>query len=489
MYYMETKSINLILSIIILFLLFHLSKKTTEHFIPFEVLTKYKHIDRLSKLLKLTHEVLESNNIEYWMCGGTLLGAVRDKGIIPWDDDGDICILDKHYNDLKKLEKELKNYGLGMSKWGCGFKVYDLKGDKLPGKNFLFPFVDIFMCKEEDDKIYLSAKQCAKAWPAEYHMKNELFPLKLYDFEDYKMWGPNKPNKYLSRSYKDWRKKGMRNYDHETHKELPKTEFEISYCKKKKPFLWQYWDTIDGKETPDFIKLCLKTVDKHCSNSFDIVRLNKDNIYKYIPEIEKYKDKMKDLIIAHKVDIYRIMLLYKFGGIYMDADLICLRDPIEIVQKLNKYDFVGFGCTGAKCSYGYGQPSNWLLASRPNSLLMASVLKHLLNKIEKQDKFSYHDLGKMVIWEELTKLIKEDNYEYFHYPNKFDGSRDINGAWVSSDIVFSDKKVEYEDEKNMMFFVFYSSDMEADVKKMSEKELLSKDWVYTKFLKRALDMK
>ena len=91
-------------------------------------------------------------------------------------------------------------------------------------------------------------------------MKNELFPLKLYDFEDFKMWGPNKPIKYLSRSYKDWKIKGMRNYDHETHQQLPKIEFDISYCKKKKPFLWQYWDTIDGKETPDFIKLCLKTL-------------------------------------------------------------------------------------------------------------------------------------------------------------------------------------------------------------------------------------
>ena len=67
-----------------------------------------------------------------------------------------------------------------MSKWGCGFKVYDLKGDKLPNKNFLFPFVDIFMCEQKDDKIYLSSKQCAKAWPAEYYMKDELFPLKLW---------------------------------------------------------------------------------------------------------------------------------------------------------------------------------------------------------------------------------------------------------------------------------------------------------------------
>jgi hypothetical protein len=254
-----------------------------------------------------------------------------------------------------------------------------------------------------------------------------------------------------------------------------------------KPYLWQYWDTIDGKETPDFIKLCFKTVDKHCSESFNIVRLNKDNILTYIPEIEQYQDKMKNLIIAHKVDIYRIMLLHKYGGIYMDADLICLRDPIEIIDKLKNYDFVGFGCTGLKCSYGYGQPSNWLLASRPNGILMNNVLKNLLNKIQNQDKFSYHDLGKMVIWDELKKLIDKKNYKYYHYPNKFDGSRDVNDNWVSSDIVFSNMKVEYEDEENMMFFVFYSSDMEANVKKMSEKELLSKDWVYTKFLKRALE--
>jgi hypothetical protein len=264
------------------------------------------------------------------------------------------------------------------------------------------------------------------------------------------------------------------------------TSTDSTFPKNKKPYLWQYWDTIDGKETPDYIKLCMKTVDKHCSDSFEIVRLNKDNIFKYIPEIEKYKKKMDSLIIAHKVDIYRIMLLYKYGGIYMDADLICLRNPIEIIHKLDKYDFVGFGCTGNTCTYGYGQPSNWILASRPNSILMENVLKHLLNKIEKQNKFDYHDLGKMVIWDELNKLISNKNYVYFHYPNKIDGSRDINGDWVTSNIIFSNQQVEYEDEKNMIFFVFYSSDMDANVKKMSENELLSKDWLFTKFLKRAL---
>ena len=41
-------------------------------------------------------------------------------------------------------------------------------------------------------------------------------------------------------------------------------------------------------------------------------------------------------------------------------------------------------------------------------------------------------------------------------------------------------------EKNMIFYVFYSSGMDDEVKTLTETELLSKDWNYTKFLKRAL---
>jgi hypothetical protein len=195
---------------------------------------------------------------------------------------------------------------------------------------------------------------------------------------------------------------------------------------------------------------------------------------------------MKDLIIAHKVDIYRIMLLFKYGGIYLDADTICLKDPIEIIEKTILFDFVGFGCTEIPCFNPYGQPSNWILASKKNSLLMANVLKNLLNKLNKQKTFDYHDLGKLVIWEELHKLLKTKKYNYYHYHPKFDGSRDKNGDWIDSPRIFSNIPIEYEDEKNMLFYVFYSSGMTDDIKKLSEEELLKKDWNYTKFLKRAL---
>ena len=250
-----------------------------------------------------------------------------------------------------------------------------------------------------------------------------------------------------------------------------------------KPYLWQYWEG----ELPDYISLCMETVDKHCSTDFNIVRLNQFNIKTYLPELKDYETKINNLIIAQKVDIYRIMLLHKYGGIYMDADIIVLRNPNEIINKLNEYDFVGFGCTGDNCTSGYGYPSNWLLVSRPNTKLMTNILKKLLDKIKNQDKFDYHDLGKTVIWNELDNLIKNDNYRYFHYPNKIDGSRDKYGNWITSQKIFSNEKIEYDDEQNMMFLIIYNSTTTDDIKKMKRAEILSKDWNYSKFIKRGIN--
>lgn len=64
--------------------------------------------NRLLEMGKVIADVLERNNIPYMITFGTLLGAVRHGGFIPWDDDFDMFLFDDSYEEaMEVLSKEL----------------------------------------------------------------------------------------------------------------------------------------------------------------------------------------------------------------------------------------------------------------------------------------------------------------------------------------------------------------------------------------------
>ncbi len=63
---------------------------------------------RLLEMAKVVAEILNQHNIPHMLSFGTLLGAVRHGGFVPWDDDFDFLILNEHYDDaIDCLRSEL----------------------------------------------------------------------------------------------------------------------------------------------------------------------------------------------------------------------------------------------------------------------------------------------------------------------------------------------------------------------------------------------
>lgn len=67
-----------------------------------------KHLqDVYLMMLKDFIKVCDENQIEYYLDGGSALGAVRHQGFIPWDDDIDIILFRDEYNRLIEILEKL----------------------------------------------------------------------------------------------------------------------------------------------------------------------------------------------------------------------------------------------------------------------------------------------------------------------------------------------------------------------------------------------
>ena len=177
-----------------------------------------KTFKKLLKILKLWNEFTEQNEIDYWACGGTLLGAVRHSGFIPWDNDLDVCVM---LSDLKKIKKRLDGQN-ALAYYECeiGLKVYlknkhDDDKSKYDDDNSEteFPILDIFICDyyNRDTIKYCGflSNEGAPTWfindlyPNEHIYKHELYPLKKIAFENTTISVPNHEINPLYRTFSD----------------------------------------------------------------------------------------------------------------------------------------------------------------------------------------------------------------------------------------------------------------------------------------------
>lgn len=169
------------------------------------------HLKAEKEALKEMVKIFNKYNILFWVDCGTLLGTYRYGGMIPWDHDIDISVLQMDFDNVLKVLKDLDPEKYIALDWSCRgkpkslIKVYIKETQRMIDVyqfvinkekrtlNFIFSFDDHMFCAE-----WWKDRERRFTQPVSY---DTIFPLRKANFDGIEVFAPNKTVDYLHTFY------------------------------------------------------------------------------------------------------------------------------------------------------------------------------------------------------------------------------------------------------------------------------------------------
>jgi len=174
--------------------------------------------------------------------------------------------------------------------------------------------------------------------------------------------------------------------------------------------IWIYWDNKPNQQTPDYIKLCWETIRKACDNDFSINLITTENVKQFLPDIKDGFFQISQ--INNKSNYLRYKLLYEYGGIWLDSDLILFQNLKPLLDHLT--DDIDLIAT-ASPEYPYGQPESGFLISKPKGKVITKALELIEKKFNSKPPgyvFQWGSMGPSIIRQAVKTL------DYHHLDSK-----------------------------------------------------------------------
>ncbi len=172
---------------------------------------------------------------------------------------------------------------------------------------------------------------------------------------------------------------GAKNLNTETEiAALNGTKFELP--------VWFYWEG----ERADWIEACHQTILAKAPNVRFLTPETFDELWTEDRDIN-----LSRLYVAHRADFIRAYLLAKFGGLWLDADCIVMRDLQFLLDKLGEYDFIAH-------REREGLFTNDLMAAKSDSVIARQFYEKICKVLRQNRAISWREIG----GEPLTEILR-----------------------------------------------------------------------------------
>ncbi len=222
--------------------------------------------------------------------------------------------------------------------------------------------------------------------------------------------------------------------------------------------IWMYWEDPKHGVKPPYIDLCMETIERN-KGDYKIVIVTPNNVRDFLPDITPRVFKIKK--IAHRADYIRGHLLLKYGGVWLDSDVILLK-TLNLDDCFKDHDFVGYG-------KDIGEPSINFFGAKAGCPLVEKWVSGMDKKMKSfipKYKFKWTELGYSILW------TYSKSYDYYH----IDYNLIAPVAWQDWELFFDNKtKLNNIITNKTISMMLFNKNMFQKLERISKKEILSAD--------------
>jgi len=232
---------------------------------------------------------------------------------------------------------------------------------------------------------------------------------------------------------------------------------ESSLAKSKKPIMWIYtpyeynsrdWLSFGSRSSYNlnqpYLNLCVRSIIKHCDNSFTICIIDDNSFAKLIPGWNIDLSMVGDPIVSNIRQLAISKLIYNYGGVSVPISFLCFKDLIDMWERGTDSDKM-FVCenvnTNVSSTNNRFYPDTSFLGAKKKNEQLNSFIEYLQRIVSSDYTAQSEFLGNFDKW--ANKMVNKKQINMI--PGTDVGTKTIDNNPVLVDDLLSDDYIKFYD--------------------------------------------